>query len=108
MELYICDKARKIADGKCNGISCATGDCHSTTDKKYAKNYISIFDAEKIFEENMNRYIMANDTEKAKQYANALKSIQQVIIDFKKESEEVGNVFVDCLYEQLKLFEEML
>lgn len=108
MELYICDRARKIADGKCNGVGCAMNQCYSTKDKEYAKEYITIYEAKDLFRELMEMNVAKGDMEKAKQYANALKSVQEAIIELKQESESKGNVFVNCLYEQLKLFEEML
>lgn len=108
MELYICDRARKIADGKCNGIGCAMNQCCSTKDKEYAKEYITIYEAEELFKTMMESCVYRGEQEKAKQYANALKSVQDAIVELKQESESKGNKFVNCLYEQLKLFEELL
>lgn len=108
MELYICDRARKIADGKCNGIGCAMNQCYSTKDKEYAKEYITIYEAEKLFKEMVEMNILKDNMEKAKQYANALKSVQEAIVELTLDSEKKESRFVDCLYEQLKLFEELL
>lgn len=108
MELYICDRTRKIADGKCNGVGCAMNQCYSTKDKEYAKEYITIYEAEKLFKEMVEMNILKDNMEKVKQYENALKSVQDAIVELKQESESKGNMFVDCLYEQLKLFEEVL
>lgn len=102
-QLYICDKARKIADGKCNGRTCAMGDCNMTRDKEYAKEYITIYEAQELFEAIMNKCIIVGEQEKAKQYANALKSINETIIELHKE-----NIIVTSLHEQLSLFEELL
>ena len=87
-QLYICDKARKIADGKCNGRACASGYCNMTRDKEYAKEYITIYEAQELFETIMNKCIAEDEQEKAKQYANALKSINEAIIELQKESED--------------------
>lgn len=108
MELYICDRAKKIADGKCDGIGCAMNQCYSTKDKEYAKEYITIYEAKDFFREMMEMYMLEGDMEKVMQYDNALKGVQEAIVELNQESESKGNVFVDCLYEQLKLFEEVL
>lgn len=108
MELYICDRARKIADGKCNGVGCAMNDCTMTRDKEYAKEHISVFEAESLFKEMTERYCLNGNMEKAKQYANALKSVQEIIEELKDRVEQKDSVFADYLYEQLNLFKEML
>ena len=108
MELYICDRARKIADGKCNGIGCAMNDCTMTKDKEYAKEHISVFEAESLFKAMTETYCLNGNMEKAKQYANALKSVQEIIEELKDKVEQKDSVFADYLYEQLNLFKEML
>ena len=108
MELYICDRARKIADGKCNGIGCAMNDCTMTRDKEYAKEHISIFEAESLFKAMTETYCLNGNMEKAKQYANALKSVQGIIKELIDKVEQKDSVFADYLYEQLNLFEELL
>ena len=107
-ELYICDKAKIIADGKCNGHGCLYENCNTTSKKEYAKEYITIYEAKDLFRTMMNICIAYGDEEKAKQYANALKSVNEAIIELKKESESKGNVFENCLYEQLNLLNELL
>lgn len=107
-QMYICDKARKIADGKCRGSGCAMRDCNMTKDKEYAKEYITIYEAQELFEAIMNKCIITGEQEKAKQYANALKSINEAIVELQKEIENKGNKFVTSLHEQLSLFEELL
>lgn len=108
-ELYVCDSLKKIADGKCNGHGCTLfKDCFMTSDINYAKEYISIYEAEKYFESMIEIHMMNGNQEKAKQYANALKSIKEAIKDMKDDSEVKESVFIDCLYEQTSLFKELL
>lgn len=108
-ELYICDREKKMAEGKCTGTGCINNnDCFLTKDKEYAKEYVSIFEAEKYFSYMVEQYTMKNDLEKAGQYYNALKGVREAIVEQQKEAEEKEAVFIDCLYEQLKLFEDLL
>lgn len=108
IELYICDSHKRMADGTCNGFGCINDTCFLTKDKKYAKEVISIFEAEKYFEHMIELYTIQNDMEKVNQYFNALKSIRETIKEFKQEAEEKEGVFIDCIYEQIELFEDML
>lgn len=103
-QLYICDRAKKIRDGKCSGSGCAGEYCFMTKDKEYAKEYITIYEAQKLFESMVDRCILSGEQEKAKQYANALKSVQNAIIELNTKE----NALKSPLYEQLSLFEELL
>ena len=100
-QLYICAKAKKIGDGKCSGSGCAGGYCFMTQDKEYAKKYITIYEAQKLFESMVDRCILSGEQEKAKQYANALKSVQNAIIELNTKENALSP-----LYEQLSLFYE--
>ncbi len=104
-QLYICDIAKKIRDGKCSGSGCAAEYCFMTRDKEYAKEYITIYEAQMLFESMIDRCILSGEQEKAKQYANALKSVQNSIIELKLNTKE--NALKSPLYEQLSLFKEI-
>lgn len=103
-QLYICDRTKKIGDGKCSGSGCAGEYCFMTKDKEYAKEYITIYEAQKLFESMIDRCKLSGEQEKAKQYANALKSVQNTIIELNTKE----NASKSPLYEQLSLFEELL
>ena len=107
-QVYICDRAKKIGDGKCSGSGCAGEYCFMTKDKEYAKEYITIYEAKMLFESMVDRCILSGEQEKANQYANALKSINETIIELQKESKDKGNKFITSIHEQLSLFEELL
>lgn len=100
--VYICDSDKKIAVGKCTGIGCKRyGDCYLTKDKEYAKEYITVYEAERMFESCSELYRLKGDIEKLKQYQNALKSVRETIAHLE---EKPNKTFV----KQLSLFEELL
>lgn len=79
-KLYICDSQRKIKDGKCNGVGCtAFNDCFLTKDKEYAKEYVSLEEVVRYFEEMIEVYRYEHDDEKAEQYLNALKGVKEAL-----------------------------
>ena len=88
---YICDKEKHIKKGLCEGSKpeCLNGgSCYMTTQKKYAKEYIDIYEAAKWFSEEVAWYISIGDKEKAEQYENALKGVHQAMADIQSQHPE--------------------